>query len=482
MFLPTAKYIPPENMAALAAKVASSNSFTKDTKGANQHTPLKSPRSQQELIAAILKNQAITPLEWNLLCRNHALWNHGKVEEVANKVCYLLKSNYRLDTYIAQEFVKAFTHKDKAQYFQPMYKVLTQKKPVGINPRKWRLLYQLNNPKTLKKLCSYEIFEKAGNRPYRLHDLLQDNGIEPTQDLKYHIAKALPQCLPEYSAFQRYELGQANRDYILQRVINALSELGDEHRFLLTEQLTLITSKTPEKLRGEYFQCFARWAIDNYGPNQNPHLWRKLTPKARELLTQMTGGTTYRIFDLIIDLIRKNPSVQGAEATLLLNRKEFWKVYQQHFLSIRLLLPEKTYTGLQEDSTALSKHASLLLDDASPDTEVCIFELEKYFIVEFMRGQGKEGRIFEATKENRDILFNSQLSVSKIRQLSCINKYDHCFLWQHFLSLKLLNLGIKPKGKNKWLKEPSADKLQERNKQLPSWKKSIDKLETCQSF
>jgi len=473
MFTTSAKYIPPKKMAALAAQITSSSSTIKCIA---RYAPSKSPRSQQELIAAILNNQSVRPLEWNLLCRRHELWNHDKAEEIALKICPLLKSSSRLDKYISQEFVHALTDEDKAQYFQSMFKMLLQKKPVGINSNKWQFLYRLSNQNSLATLCQKELFEKNPSEPYRLQYVLECNGLEATQNLKYHIAKELPKSLIKHPAFQPHSQEQGNRDYILQRVLDALFELNDEQRFSLTEQLALITHKTKQQLRGEYFQRLAHWVTQHYGPKTNPKQWRQFSSKARETLSHIMGETTYKFFGLIIDEICKAPSLNATEKPLLYNRKKFWQSYQHNFLSIRILVSSTTYSILQDKT--LKQHASPLIEDNSPATEVCIFELEKYFIVEFMRGQGKEGRIFEANKGNRNTLLNDKLSVSKIRSLPSINKYDHCYLWQPYLHQTLHELGIKHHGHIPESKKTSDADLENRTQQLTMWRKTLAKLES----
>ncbi|BAZ45120.1 hypothetical protein NIES4102_21370 [Chondrocystis sp. NIES-4102] len=69
---------------------------------------------------------------------------------------------------------------------------------------------------------------------------------------------------------------------------------------------------------------------------------------------------------------------------------------------------------------------SILLEDGSETTEVCIFDFGNYFLVEFFRGNGSETRIFEKNTQTEQQLFHSQLSIKKLRYLGLNNPiHDH---------------------------------------------------------
>lgn len=133
-------------------------------------------------------------------------------------------------------------------------------------------------------------------------------------------------------------------------------------------------------------------------------------------------------------------------------------------------------------------------EDGSEPTEVCIFDFGAWFVVEFFRGNGSETRLFARDAKTEQQLFNSQLSIKKLRCLG-LNKpiHDHVFCWQYYCErwLKQHNIlpnqgtthfqGI-PSRYNRYsqqtgLSEPSFENKRKRDRKLVFWKEKIAKLE-----
>ncbi|MGF1590025.1 MAG: EH signature domain-containing protein [Pleurocapsa sp.] len=87
----------------------------------------------------------------------------------------------------------------------------------------------------------------------------------------------------------------------------------------------------------------------------------------------------------------------------------------------------------------------ILQEDGSDPTEICIFDFGDWFVVEFFRGTGSETRIFKKDAKTEQQLFNSQLSIKKLRYLGLNNPiHDHVICWQYFCEQLLRQKNIFP--------------------------------------
>ena len=134
------------------------------------------------------------------------------------------------------------------------------------------------------------------------------------------------------------------------------------------------------------------------------------------------------------------------------------------------------------------------MEDGSDPTEICIFDFGDWFLVEFFRGNGSETRIFPKNAETERQLFNSQLSVKKLRCLG-LNKpiHDHVFCWQYFCEQWLRKRKILPdRGTERFkglphryskyntqtgLPKPTSENMINRDGRLENWKQKIVRLE-----
>jgi len=496
----SAKYIPPKRMAALAESLVIRDIQLKPSA---KFSPAKPPRAIQEIIDLILTNKhhSIRPLEWALLLANDETWQHTNSKPLAKALCLLLNQSPTLESLIRKRFVRAIITIETKDYPQPLQEVATQKAK-GRDHQMWSFLHQLNNKRSLQKICNEEIFGKNPNQPKRLSLFLEKNHIPATQPIMFHIAKVLPTCLVKHDAFRLRGLEQAHRDYLIKRVLDCLNELEEPYQLQLSETLLIKAGHFSEKAREEYFNILAQWIERKFGKNHNPEAWRNLSTKARKILSSILGMTTYKKLVMVADKLCKGEILTLTEKELLRKRKLFWEHYQHYFLSVRFIIPPESMVSLHHDKD-LKKSVSLLLDDGYASTEVFIFELEQYIIVEFIRGKSKEGRVFDLntlSQEHITLLLEGDLSVGAIQNIPCLKVYDHCFLWQYYLVQYLTSLGLLPKplGKDKaqgkdtftihtitkekaafslkkkdFLTKPTDEEQQQRSGQIFKWQKSL---------
>ena len=162
------------------------------------------------------------------------------------------------------------------------------------------------------------------------------------------------------------------------------------------------------------------------------------------------------------------------------------------FERIRILLPQSSVNIL--GSYLNHQDIEILQEDSSDPTEICIFDFGDWFLVEFFRGNGSETRIFRKDAVIEQTLFNSSLSIKKLRALNSNNAvHDHVFCWQYFCEQWLRQRNILPnqgtehfKGlsyqyntysSQKGLPQPSCENMRKRERNLEYWRRDIFKLE-----
>ncbi len=213
------------------------------------------------------------------------------------------------------------------------------------------------------------------------------------------------------------------------------------------------------------------WLRNNY---RNGEKWYKLSDPARQRLREWIGGINYDDFQKLVNLIFNRLDLQDFESNRLCRRRDFWADYSNRFERLRILLPKTSQIAI---GYQIQGDVDLLEDDGSDPTEACIFDFGEWFIVEFFRGRGSETRLFPKNSRNEQIFFGeSTLSVKRIRCLSG-DKHDHEFLWQFFCRQWLANKGINPNPGTEPYKNPTADRLQQRENRLEQWKREIEYLE-----
>jgi hypothetical protein len=213
------------------------------------------------------------------------------------------------------------------------------------------------------------------------------------------------------------------------------------------------------------------WLRHNYRNGEN---WYKLSDPARQRLREWIGGINYSDFQKLVNLILNKLDLENFESNRLCSRRDFWANYSNRFERLRILLPKTSQIAI---GYQIQDDVDLLEDDGSDPTEVCIFDFGEWFVVEFFRGRGGETRLFPKNSTNEQILFGeSTLSVKRIRCLGG-DKHDHVYLWQEFSPTWLKNHGILPNPNTQPSRNPTADKLREREHRLESWQREIERLE-----
>ncbi len=296
------------------------------------------------------------------------------------------------------------------------------------------------------------------------------------------LEKTLDNIITEFSSIATFNRQQVK--WLLQ----CLEEMKTTQQTKAVEQLL---TKVDPKLGAEHPELI-NWLRQHYGFSVINSRWDELSSEAKAAMRKWLGAVSYQDFQRLVSLILDRLSLADHEHRRLKNRSGFWSNYSDRFERIRILLPESSVNIL--GNYLNNQDVSILLNDGSDATEVCIFDFGDWFVVEFFRGNGSETRIFKKDAESEQNLFHSQLSIKKLRCLDSNNGiHDHVICWQYFCEQWLRQRSIIPnKGTERFkglpykyneyntktgLPKPSSENMRKRDHSLDYWKRDISNIE-----
>lgn len=227
-------------------------------------------------------------------------------------------------------------------------------------------------------------------------------------------------------------------------------------------------------------------------PDSDQTLWYELTDVSQAKLKQTFGLSNYYELSTISRALCSESGVialdiDEKEQKQIRSRTSFWSNYSEQFNRTRVILPQATLNYLQEDGVRLSNQVSTFSNESEDCAEVFIFELERILVVEILRGEVSETRIFKNSEWNAKRLLDGDFNyIGDIRELPQTEVHDHLIVWQYFCE-KLLRtkFKIKPNANVKYfagipksvsayshdkgLQHPDKVYLAERAEQLEQW-------------
>jgi len=276
----------------------------------------------------------------------------------------------------------------------------------------------------------------------------------------------------------------ANTDVLLA----CLEEMSRQQELATVEKLLL---RMPSSWI-TFFPQLVDWIKNRYSPRIDNSRWYELSSQAKEKLRKWIGMANYEDFSKLVDRVLEQMDLHPTESNRLRSRCTFWSNYSDRFERIRILLPQSTINRL---GSYLSDRDYLKLeDDGSQETEICIFDFGKWFVIEFFRGDGSETRIVAQNPRLDSYLFESKiLSVKRLRYWAEGERHDHRYCWQSFCEPWLRHRGILPnEGLTNFkindkriesynpqvgLPAPEDEQLDDRYQQLQKWEQTIAQLE-----
>ena len=269
-------------------------------------------------------------------------------------------------------------------------------------------------------------------------------------------------------------------------LLNCLQEMDRKQQLKSVESILIEVSSD---IGGQYPRL-VNWLKQKYSLAVNNSQWNELSSQAKIALQKWIGAVNYNDFYDLVENTLTLLERESRDFRQLRSRRAFWSNYSDRFARIRILLPQSSLSLSQNNFEY--QEVGILEEDGSDPTEICIFDFDDYFVVEFFRGNGSETRLFKHSQKNNDILFlSSQLSVKQIRALGG-EAHDHCKLWQVSCNHWLLEKKIFPNqglthfrrvnasdtyNPDKGLSYPSLKDQQERNDQVKQWQRKLERLE-----
>jgi len=264
-------------------------------------------------------------------------------------------------------------------------------------------------------------------------------------------------------------------------LLRCLKEMPAPHQLAAVEEL--LVSISTDIIKNQRSKL-VEWLRSEYDPKL-----QLLSDTGKESLRRWIGELNYSYFQKTVDLVARMLRLSEAEIKQLEERRDFWANYSDRIQRVRLLLPQSSVSTI---GYQLQFDVDILPEDGSELTEVCIFQLDSYYAMEFLRGRGAEIRLIKRSKESDRLLFvKKELSLKRIRKLGG-EVHDRVFMWQtsceKWLRQKkiLPNEGTKSfQGMSQYygkydatngLRMPEPQEQKEREVLLKKWQKQMENL------
>ncbi|MTF39044.1 EH signature domain-containing protein [Cyanobacterium aponinum] len=392
----------------------------------------KKPRIIEDIIKDIEKNnnENISSVEWVYLLYNFTKWEKNNQKTsilIAQKIWKISKTDNFLKLKLFWRLILSHFEPNKEYLASSLVNIFITFTPeTGTDKNTFNIVKLLlsDSYEELALLsCKIvdqpeEIFKKF-NLPYKFN---LNNNLTLIDTIKIQIPLAL----------SKLKIEEKHINYLL----SSLNTLSEKTQLMAIENLLL---NIPPMIGGNYPKLVT-WLKIHYGLTGDNSQWHQLSAKAKNALKQWIGAVNYKDFEKLIDLIINKLSLPNWEKNQLVSRKVFWSNYSDRFERIRILLPISTVDIV--GNVANIEEMITLKDDGSEATEVCIFDFNDWFIVEFFRGKGSETRIFAKSDKLENLLFNSDgISLKTLRRLTISrdNIHDHKFCWQNSCESLLRN-------------------------------------------
>ena len=421
--------------------------------------PRTKPRSLTEIFSDIQSNQIekVSVLEWVYCLHHKKTWDAQNQDlkiassqaiwQAANKNSWLLqKLFWRVALYYSGQKESAIAHS----------LVDTFPKNIKYNSRTLEIINIIKSPhaaKELAELCYTKLL-----LPQQLLEQAQlPTWIPVATEALNHVAEVFS---------DPSNINYKHTDWLLR----CLNQMSADQQLLAVD--SLLNKISPEL--GANLTQLVTWLEENYSPRVTNSRWDKLSLFAKSALRKWIGAVNYRDFANLVGKLLETLDQNSLDFRQLRSRRKFWADYSDRFQRLRILIPQNSVNIL--GSYLHGQDVSILIDDGSEPTEVCIFDFGNWFVIEFFRGWSSEIRLIQNNPKTEEILFGDNLSVKRLRCLGG-EPHDHRYLWQFYgrewLDRNQIshNEGIDPYS------NPSEDKKNKRKIELIEWNPKIKKLE-----
>ena len=469
------------------------------------------PRPINDIISCIQNEQTeqLTQLDWVYCLYTKTQWdiqNPEKSRETSQAIWQAAKTNEwlksRLFWRIALHYSEGAKLKENSTVsMSSSFRLYTSYKPDSASGEK-ASAYSLSPPSLLEGFSEFANNSTGNDRlPIQIIKVLnQEQTAYNLAKLSWQYLRTPPDFL-EYAGLPRWlKEGKIALDFAaeifaknqvsgnpeVEWLLRCLKQMSPQQQLVAVEELL-------KKISGETITRLPKlieWLQEQYSKSDNNGKWHQLSDAAKAALSRWIGTVNYGYFQQLVDLLVRKVNLLEQERRKFEEKRDFWANYSDRIQRIRLLLPQSSVTSL---GYQLQINVDILAEGGSEPTEICIFDLGNYYIIEFLRGTGGEARLIPRTSQMELLLFYpTKLSVKKLRSLGG-EVCDRAFKWQPHCQRWLAQKNIRPnagteyfkglpkhQGKydpNKGLPLPEAKEQKEREAQLKQWQRQMERLE-----
>lgn len=178
--------------------------------------------------------------------------------------------------------------------------------------------------------------------------------------------------------------------------------------------------------------------LQNYCLPDSPEtIWPRLSKVTQDSLARLYNVTSYDLVKKFFAGLRQTSgdlSLADADPNRLQRRIDFWSDYSDSFLNVRFLLTERSHVLLKSQFNFDSSRFTIMSNTSKNNrSEICVFEFEKWIVIEFFRGYEPlkcfdKARFLDAKK----LFSTKKIDAEIISQFKADFSHDHDYLWQFF--------------------------------------------------
>lgn len=438
-------------------------------------------RGMAEIIADVESDRSdnITPLEWTYCLWAKAEWdikNPDRTREISEAIWLIAQHNSRLKQQLLWRLALHHSHQlenaassNSSVLDQSLVECFAEfaNTVTGIDALPVQIIKILT-----RKLPEYELAKLSWQYLKTPVELLQKAQLPATIPVVDRAGSHLA------GIFAKNQISDLSG---VQWLLRCLKEMPAPHQLAAVEEL--LVSISTDIIKNQRSKL-VEWLRSEYDPKL-----QLLSDTGKESLRRWIGELNYSYFQKTVDLVARMLRLSEAEIKQLEERRDFWANYSDRIQRVRLLLPQSSVSAI---GYQLQFDVDILPEDGSELTEVCIFQLDSYYAIEFLRGSGAEIRLIPRSKESDRLLFvKKELSIKRIRKLGG-EVHDRVFMWQSSCEKWLKQKKILPNDGTKsfqgmsqyygkydatnGLRMPEPQEQKEREVLLKKWQKQMDNL------
>ncbi|ANG63067.1 hypothetical protein A8C75_11680 [Marinobacterium aestuarii] len=255
--------------------------------------------------------------------------------------------------------------------------------------------------------------------------------------------------------------------------------------------LEVLLNKREQEIKGNAY--FLKWLDESCHPRNDDGYWFDLSGASHAAIRRLIPLSDFQYFKMLVSFLCRHDvasalGIDEHSQKQIKSRSLFWQHYEGQIVSLRVLVPGNTYANIMK----FNKSASWLEKRSEEQgSEAIVIEFESVIVLEVLRGEASEIRVFEKNSRNINLLLKDKLpSLLTIRKSHQDAVHDHAICWQwaceawlrksykiepddNIKRFKGLPPHASPYERNKGLPTPEKIILERRSQEVEQWAKSF---------